>query len=233
MASVADNLSVVKARIQGACIRAGRSSSEVRLVGVTKTVSPDRIREGIEAGITHLGENYVQEATKKVDALSDEDVSWHFIGHLQSNKVKTVIDWCSMIHTVDRESLALEIDRQAGRRRKTIPVLLQVNIGDEETKSGVDPEDLQSLFRAISRLQWLDVRGLMVLPPYDENPELARPYFASLRELLQNLREQAAHPENLRELSMGMSHDFEVAIEEGATLIRVGTALFGTRSTSR
>lgn len=229
MTSVAENLSVVQAQIHEACARAGRSPSEVTLIGVTKTVTPDRIREGISAGIAHLGENYVQEALKKVEVLSDLDVSWHFIGHLQSNKVKSVVDWCDMIHTVDRESLALEIDRQAGKRGRVIPVLLQVNIGDEETKSGVAPEGLMPLFRAVSRFEWLAVRGLMVLPPYEENPELARPYFASLRGLLNRLKEESTNPEDLCELSMGMSHDFEVAIEEGATLIRVGTALFGIR----
>jgi len=229
MTSVAENLSAIKGRIEAACLRAGREPSEVHLVGVTKTVPVDRIREGVKAGILILGENYVQEARTKVDALADLDISWHFIGHLQSNKVKMAVDWCHCIHTLDRESLARELDRQARKLGKKIPVLIQVNIGDEETKSGVSSENLFALFRMASSLEGLDIRGLMILPPYYDDPDRVRPYFRKLRKLLLELKQEAPFPERLTELSMGMSNDFEVAIEEGATLIRVGTALFGTR----
>jgi pyridoxal phosphate enzyme (YggS family) len=229
MTSVAENLSVIRSRIEAACLRAGREPSEVKLVGVTKTVPVDRIREGVKAGIHILGENYVQEARTKVEALADLDVSWHFIGHLQSNKVKMTLDWCHCIHTLDRESLGKELDRQAQKLGKRIPVLIQVNIGDEETKSGVSSENLSSLFEKTSSLDGLDIRGLMILPPYYDDPERVRPHFRKLRRLLSDLKQKAPSPETLTELSMGMSNDFEVAIEEGATLIRIGTALFGSR----
>ena len=231
MISVAENLSAIKRRMEAACLRAGREPSEVKLVGVTKTVPVERIREGALAGVGILGENYVQEARAKIDTLADLDVSWHFIGHLQSNKVKMTLDWCDCVHTLDRESLARELDRQAQKRGKRIPSLLEVNIGHEETKNGVSPENLVTLFKSVSSLGGLDIRGLMILPPYYDDPQLVRPYFRGLRELLNQLKQEAAFPERLTELSMGMSNDFEVAIEEGATLVRIGTALFGARAT--
>lgn len=229
MTSVAENLSAIRRRIEAACLRAGRKPSEVHLVGVTKTVPVERIREGVKAGIDILGENYVQEARAKIDMLADLDASWHFIGHLQSNKVKMTLDWCECIHTLDRESLAHELNRQAQKRGKKISTLIQVNIGDEATKSGVAPESLFTFFKTVSSLEGLDIRGLMILPPYYDNPQLARPHFRRLRELLSQLKQEAPLPEGLTELSMGMSNDFEVAIEEGATLVRIGTALFGAR----
>ena len=232
MASIAQNLLQINNRIQAACFRVGRDAAGVSLIGVTKMVSLDRIREGIEAGIRILGENYVQEASQKVQALSDLSVSWHFIGHLQSNKAKVVLEAFDLIHSVDRESLARELDRQAHKQGKKIPVLLQVNTGQEESKSGLPPEELLPFFERLSAWEGLDVRGLMALPPYYDDPEEVRPHFRTLRELLDRLREQTACPERLSELSMGMSHDFEVAIEEGATMIRIGTALFGTRPLS-
>lgn len=229
MTSVAENLSAIRGRIEAACLRSGRDPSSVRLVGVTKTVPVERIREGVEAGLCVLGENYVQEARSKIDALAGLDISWHFIGHLQSNKVKMILDWCQLIHTVDRESLARELNRHAQNLGRKIPALIQVNIGDEETKSGVSSRELSLLFRKVSSLDGLDIRGLMILPPWYEDPELVRPYFRKLKELLIELRQESPFPERLTELSMGMSNDFEAAIEEGATLVRVGTALFGSR----
>lgn len=233
MTSIIENLTAIRTRIHEACLRAGRDPSEVRLVGVTKTVPVDRIREGVRAGIQLLGENYIQEARKKVEALGDLGVSWHFIGHLQSNKAKIAVECCEMIHTVDRESLAQELDRLARKSGRVVPVLIQVNVGDEATKSGISPEELPNLFRSVSGLEGLEVRGLMALPPYEEEPERARPYFRLLRELMEGLRRDAPNPEVLRELSMGMSHDFDVAVEEGATLVRIGTALFGERTAKR
>lgn len=229
MGSVAENLARIENRVRAACTRAGRQPSEVRLIGVTKTVPVDRIREGVLAGIGNLGENYVQEALAKVQELSGLDISWHFIGHLQSNKVKQLLGWCHCVHTLDRESLARELDRQAQRLGKRFRVLLQVNVGDEDTKSGVDVEGLTGLFRFASRLDGLEVCGLMALPPYFDDPEEVRPYFQTMREWKRRLQEEAPRPEGFTELSMGMSNDFEVAIEEGATMIRVGTALFGSR----
>lgn len=232
MASIARNLHEINERIQAACARVGRDANEIRLIGVTKMVPVERIREGIEAGLRILGENYVQEARRKLERLSDLPVSWHFIGHLQSNKARLVVEAFDWIHTVDRESLAREIDRQAHRRGKPVPVLLQVNTGQEDSKSGLAPEELLPFFQRLSSWDGLEVRGLMALPPYYDDPDQVRPHFRRLRELLQELRERSATPENLSELSMGMSHDFEAAIEEGATMVRIGTALFGTRPLS-
>ncbi|MHC1729142.1 MAG: YggS family pyridoxal phosphate-dependent enzyme [Syntrophobacteraceae bacterium] len=230
--SVADNLAAIRGRMEAACRRVQRDHSGVRLVGVTKTVPVERIREGIEAGITILGENYIQEARRKRAALADLPVSWHCIGHLQTNKARIAVECCDWIETLDREALAVELDRKAGKAHRRMPVLVQINIGDEETKSGVSPDDLPSFFRLASRLEWLEVRGLMALPPFFDEPERARPYFRRMRELVDMLRQSSPSPQNVTELSMGMSGDFEVAIEEGATLVRIGTALFGSRATS-
>lgn len=229
MTTIAENLALVTERIDAACRRCGRDPSTVTLIGVTKTVSAERIREGALAGISTLGENYVQEMCGKIDMLSDLDVAWHFIGHLQSNKARQIVHRCRLIHTLDRESLARELDRQAHKLGSPIPVLIQVNVGDEDSKSGVSLDELPALFRATESMDGLRVQGLMSLPPYLEDAEEVRPYFRQLRHLFEQLRDLAGSPERLTELSMGMSHDFEVAIEEGATYIRVGTALFGTR----
>jgi PLP dependent protein len=226
---VAENLARIQERVCRACARVGRDPAQVRLVGVTKTVPLDRIREGVRAGLEILGENYIQEARGKIEALADLRVSWHFIGHLQSNKAKVAVECCDWIHTLDRESLARELDRQALKHGKRIPALIQVNIGDESTKSGVSAQGLLEFFHSVSVLEGLSVRGLMVLPPYLEDPEEVRPYFKRAGELLRRLKDVARMPEEFKELSMGMSHDFEVAVEEGATFIRVGTSLFGQR----
>lgn len=231
MSSVADNFESIRRRIEAACGRAGRDAKSVRLVGVTKTVPVERIREGVLAGIKILGENYIQEAQRKMEPLADLDVSWHFIGHLQSNKAKVAVERFDWIHTLDRLSLAVELNRQALKRAAKTPVLIQVNVGDEGSKSGVSPEGLPSLFRFVSALDGLMVRGLMTLPPYLEDPDEVRPYFVILRNCLDRLRQEATRAEELTELSMGMSHDFEVAIEEGATMVRIGTALYGVRPT--
>lgn len=232
MSTIAQNLREINGRIEAACARVGRSAADVRLIGVTKMVPVARIREGIEAGVRFLGENYVQEAQKKFEALSDLTISWHFIGHLQSNKARVVVEAFEWVHSVDRESLARELDRQARKRGKPVAVLLQVNTGEEESKSGLAPAELPAFFERVSAWDGLEVRGLMALPPYYDDPEHVRPHFRRLRELLQQLRQAAVTPEKLTELSMGMSHDFEVAIEEGATMVRIGTALFGTRPIS-
>jgi PLP dependent protein len=232
MTSIVQNLMNINARIHAACSRVGRDVAEVRLIGVTKMVPVDRIREGVVAGVRILGENYVQEARTKLEALGDMPVSWHFIGHLQSNKAKLVLEAFTCIHSVDRESLARELDRQAHKLGKQVPVLLQVNTGQEDSKSGMAPEELLPFFKRLTACDGIEVRGLMALPPYYDDPEQVRPHFRKLRELLHRMREQTVAPAKLTELSMGMSDDFEVAIEEGATMIRIGTALFGTRSTS-
>jgi hypothetical protein len=185
----------------------------------------------VEAGLTVLGENYVQEARAKMEQLSDLPITWHFIGHLQSNKARLAVESFDWIHTLDRPSLARELDRQAHRHGRRVPVLLEINVGDEESKSGAPAQEAKALFDLASSLDGIAVRGLMALPPYEVDPEAVRPYFRRMRGLLEQLRQAAFRPEELTELSMGMSHDFEVAIEEGATMIRVGTALFGPRLT--
>ncbi|MEJ5347589.1 MAG: YggS family pyridoxal phosphate-dependent enzyme [Desulfosoma sp.] len=223
------NLAQIHRSLEEACRRSGRDVHSIRLIAVTKQVPVEKIREAAAVGLRLFGENYVQEGSRKIEALNDLSLEWHFIGHLQTNKVKAALQKFDWIQTVDRLSLARELDKRGGALGKRVPVLLQVHLGDEETKGGVAPDDLESLFKSVQIMEWLDVRGLMAVPPYFEDPEAVRPFFRSLRQWLERLRQQALHPERLTELSMGMSHDFHVAVEEGATLIRVGTALFGPR----
>ncbi len=225
---ISKNLSAVTERIRQAALRSGRNPGEIRLVAVSKTVSPEKIREAIKAGVTILGENYIQEARKKIEEIGGA-IEWHFIGHPQSNKVKYAVDLFTMIHSVDSVSLAAELNRAAEKRNKIIPVLVQVNISGEETKSGINPEETARLLTELSSMDSLSVRGLMTMPPWFENAEDARPYFIALRKLRDELSERHIKNISLTELSMGMSGDFEVAIEEGATLVRVGTAIFGPR----
>jgi PLP dependent protein len=229
MTTITENLAGIRRRIQAACARSGRDPARVRLLGVTKTVPMERIREAVTAGVSLLGENYVQEARQKVAALADLPVSWHFIGHLQSNKAKLAVELFDWIHTLDRNSLALALDREAQKRGQPIPVLLQVNTGGEDSKSGLAPERVLDFFRSLVPADGIKVRGLMTLPPYLEDPQEVRPHFRQLAQLMERMRQEAPRPEDLTEMSMGMSHDFEVAIEEGATLVRIGTALFGER----
>jgi pyridoxal phosphate enzyme (YggS family) len=228
MGTVAENLNAVGERIAKAAARVGRDPASITLVAVTKTMPVERIREAIEAGHRVFGENRVQEAQDKVQALG-RDVQWHLIGHLQRNKVRFVCDLFDLIHSVDSLPLAQEIDRRAAQRGVVMPILIQVNIGDETTKSGVALPDTLPLVQSVAALSHVTVRGLMCIPPALEDPEAVRPYFAQLRALAEKIAQ--AHLPNvaMTELSMGMSHDFEVAIEEGATLVRVGSAIFGPR----
>lgn len=230
MATVAENLSAVKERIAKAAARVGRDPEGITLVAVTKTVPVDRIREAIEAGHHVFGENRVQEAQAKVQAL-DRTVQWHLIGHLQRNKVRSVCDLFSLIHSVDSLPLAQDIDRRAAQQGMVMPILIQVNIGDETTKSGVPPTGAFALVREAAALRHVTIQGLMSLPPPVEHPEDARPFFVQLRALAGQIDRAQIPGISMVELSMGMSHDFEVAIEEGATMVRVGTAIFGQRPT--
>ena len=225
MGQVRDNLSRVLERMEKAALRVGRSPEEVRLGGATKGVDVDRIAEAVESGLEIVGENYVQEALRKREVLGDR-VRWHMIGHLQRNKARHAVGLFEMIHSVDSLKLAQELQKRAAKEGREVEVLLQVNLSGEETKSGVAPEGVQELAEAISEMPNLGLKGLMTMPPYFEDPEGARPYFQALRRLRDELQRQGLPVE---ELSMGMSADFEVAIEEGATLVRVGTAIFGQR----
>ncbi|MFA0758758.1 MAG: hypothetical protein PVTTEEND_000840 [Candidatus Fervidibacter sp.] len=229
---VKENLRRVQERIAAAARRAGREPSEIVLVGASKSVDVERIRAAIEAGLQHIGENYAQEAWAKYQKIGDA-VTWHFIGRLQTNKAKLVVRFCRFVQSLDRLALAEELDRRAKQVGRVIECLLEVNIGGEATKGGVPPEEVASFLRQVSGLTNLRVVGLMAMPPYFPDPEDVRPYFRAMAELFERLKREAPLGVEMRYLSMGMSHDFEVAIEEGANIVRVGTAIFGPRPTGR
>jgi len=218
--AIRDNLQRVQAVIAGACARAGRKPDEVLLIAVSKTVEIERIRLSVAAGVAALGENRVQEAKEKIEALG-RPVPWHLIGALQTNKAKDAARLFDWVHSVDRHELAQELDRRARALGRTVDALLEVNVGEEPQKSGARPGEIKGLLDACSRFASLRIRGLMAIPPAADDPEQTRPYFRRLREL----RDAAG----LEHLSMGMSADFAVAVEEGATMVRVGTAIFGPR----
>ena len=228
MTGIARHLELVRQRIRTACLRCGRDPETVELVAVSKTRPPQDIAEAFRAGQIIFGENYVQELTAKM-AEVQEPVQWHFIGHLQSNKVRQIAGTVSLIHSVDRLSLAQELSRQWGRLNLTCNLLVQVNVSGEATKSGATADEALALVRAVAGLPHLQVQGLMTMPPFFDAPEEARPYFRELRLLAEQIRDEHIPGVAMDRLSMGMSGDFEVAIEEGATLVRVGTAIFGER----
>jgi pyridoxal phosphate enzyme (YggS family) len=216
-------------RIEAAALRAGRDPAEIGLVAVSKTHPAEAVREAAAAGLTVFGENYVQEARDKIEALSDLDVSWHFIGHLQSNKAKYAVRWFELIHSVDSVKLAREIDKQAAKRDKRQNVLIQVNIADEPTKSGAGEDELEALCREAAGFENIRIRGLMTMPPFFDAPEKARPFFAALRLMRDHIAGLGIDGVSMDALSMGMTGDFEAAVEEGATWVRIGTAIFGER----
>jgi pyridoxal phosphate enzyme (YggS family) len=227
---IAANLKTVREKISKAVINTGRNPKDVKLVAVTKTVDLPEILEALKAGVTILGENRVQETQKKILELraqcQDLLTEWHLIGHLQKNKAKTAVQLFDMIHTVDSIELADEVGKHAEKMNKMQRVLIQVKFSDEATKHGALEKDIMKLTGAVSKLPNLKLEGLMTIPPFFDDPELARPYFRRLREIKE---EAAAKGFSLPELSMGMSNDFEVAIEEGATMVRIGAAIFGER----
>ena len=227
--SVAERVRLVLENIRRAAERAGRLPDRVRLVAATKTVSVERIQEGIAAGLCLLGENRMQEALAKMERLRDAPVRWHFIGQLQRRKVRSVIGLFDVIHSVDSVELAQEIDRRAGQAGITQAILLEVNMGGEATKAGFHPDEIVDQIPTLAAMPHLRIQGLMTIPPPTPEPEQARSYFRGLRELAGRIADQRVAAVTMQELSMGMSHDYEVAIEEGATLVRVGTAIFGAR----
>lgn len=229
MTDLSDNIARVRGRIAEACLRAGRRPEDVKLVAVSKTVAPDRIRQAYEAGLRDFGENRVQEADAKRSALSDLTVTWHLVGHLQTNKAKLARQLFHWVHSVDSLRLAQKLDQAAVCSGERLPVLLEVNLGAESTKSGAREHEVLPLAEQVGRLETLELRGLMTLPPFFEDSQQARPVFRRLHELAATIESANLPGVSTRELSMGMSHDFEVAIEEGATIIRVGTAIFGPR----
>lgn len=223
---LAANLTAIRQRIAAACARAGRDPASVTLLAVTKTHPPEVVREAAAAGLVLFGENKVQEAKAKIPQCPGR-LHWHMIGHLQTNKCRETVELFEMVQSVDSLHLAEELNRRAEQAAKTLPILLEVNIVGEASKFGYKPEQLLAEFAQLNRLPRLEVHGLMTLPPYSPLPEKARPVFRRLRELKEQCEQVLGAP--LPHLSMGMSGDFEVAIEEGATLIRLGTALFGER----
>ncbi len=225
-----ERLDNIADRIRKAALAGGRDPGAVRLVSVSKTVPADRVRRAVEAGAAILGENYIQEARKKFNDLIDLSVSWHFIGHLQSNKAKYAVRLFDLIHSVDSLKLAKALDKSAGKNGKVQEILIQVNISREASKSGAGEEETATLIREISLLENLSVRGLMTMPPFFDDPDRARPYFHALRGLRDRIRAMNIPNVSMDELSMGMTGDFEAAVEEGATLVRVGTAIFGERT---
>jgi PLP dependent protein len=228
MSLIADNLAAVKERMAQAARKSGREPNAVQLVAVSKTVPAERIEVGGIEGCV-LGENKVQEARDKIEALGTESYHWHFIGHLQRNKVKYIPGLFELIHSVDNSELAEEIHKHSLQYDVVTPVLIQVNISGETSKSGVKPNDLEELLDMIVSLNGISVRGLMTIPPFDPDPEKSRTHFAALRKLRDRMRSVNIENIAMDELSMGMSNDFEVAIEEGATWVRVGSAIFGAR----
>jgi|SRR5262245_1595037 len=223
----------IKDRIAAACARTGRDASEVTFLGVTKTVPPELIKAAIESGLRVVGENRVQEAASKISELKEltsyYNVEWHLIGHLQSNKARRAVELFDAVQTVDSLRLAERLDTLAGENAKRMPVFIEVNLGNEVSKSGIPPREALSLCEQMLKFANLELRGLMAVPPFLENPQDIRPFFRRLRELHDEARRIGIVGEKFKELSMGMSNDFEAAIEEGATLVRIGTALFGER----
>jgi pyridoxal phosphate enzyme (YggS family) len=221
-----ERLAGVESRVADACRRAGRAASDVMILPVGKKHAPARILEAYEAGVRVIGENRVQEARQKI-GLCPGEIEWHMIGHLQSNKVRLAVPCFQMLHSVDSLPLLEAIDAACDQAGRCMPVCLQVNVSGESSKSGMAPDDLEAALTACGSLMHIDVIGLMTLPPFTEDPEGARPHFAVLRDLRDRMRERTGF--ELPELSMGMSHDFEVAVEEGATWLRLGSVLFGPR----
>lgn len=225
---IKENLSRVQENIQNALIRSGRSKDDVTLIAVTKTVEAEAINEAISLGISNIGENKVQEINRKYDNI-DENVNWHMIGHLQSNKVKYIIDKVNLIHSLDRLSLAKEINKRALQANLTKDVLIQVNVAEEDSKFGLKVEKVIPFIESILRFESIRVKGLMTMAPFTNNPDEVRFVFRDLRKLGLEIEKRNYENVEMKYLSMGMSNDYEVAIEEGANMVRIGTAIFGKR----
>ena len=227
---ILDNKNKVMTRIKNTALNCGRNPLDIKLIAVSKRKPESMIQELLKTGHQDFGENYVQEFAQKAENLAElavkYDCKWHYIGHLQKNKVKILLPYINLIHTVDRLSLANEIDKRAKVLNKKIDILIQVNIAEEPQKSGIESSNLFDLTNEILKLENINLKGLMTMPPFFKDPEKARPFFKKLFELKQKLQKKSSH---ITELSMGMSGDMEIAIEEGATMVRVGTSIFGER----
>jgi len=227
--TVASNLEVIKGKVKQASIRANRSLDDIQVIAVTKTVEIDLMKEAISEGLVNLGENRVQELTRKYEILNDNNIKWHLIGHLQKNKVKYIVDKVELIHSLDSYDLALEIERRAGDIGRTIHCLVQVNVSGEETKYGIEPNEVATFINKLEDLKYVQVDGLMTIAPYTEDNEETRVYFKRLKNIFDDISTLNLKNSSMKYLSMGMSNDFEVAIEEGANLVRIGSAIFGER----
>jgi pyridoxal phosphate enzyme (YggS family) len=229
--TLGDRLANVRNRIEAAARRSSRSPDQITLVAISKTHPAETLKAALDQGITDLGENRIHEAEGKIIELGRKAARWHLVGHLQTNKARRAVSLFDVIHSLDSDGLARRLDRLCvSEGREELPVLIQVDLGGEETKNGIDPRQLPELLDAISDCERLRLIGLMTLPPYFENADCARPYFKTLRELRDQMQLDGRFGKAAGELSMGMSHDFEIAIEEGATMVRVGTAIFGERN---
>ena len=226
--SIEENIIEVKRRVEEAAKKAGRNPEDVLILAVSKTIDVPRIKEAVQCGLNSLGENRVQEIMDKYEPMG-EGINWHLIGHLQTNKVKYIIDKVCLIHSVESLKLADEINKKAEKAGIIMDILVEVNIANEESKFGIKPEDCESFIRELSKMKNINVKGLMTVAPFTENPEENRVYFKGLKDLLVDINNKKIDNINMSELSMGMTGDFEVAVEEGATIVRVGTGIFGER----
>ena len=229
MVDVAGNYRKIIDHVFEAAAKAGRDGTKIKLLAAAKSQSIDALRTAVAAGVTLVGENYVQEAKEKRQQIK-ATVEWHMIGHLQRNKTKAAVEVFDVIQSLDNVALARELDKEGRKRGKPIRALVEANLGDEESKAGIDRNGVAGLLEEIADLSNLRIEGLMTVPPFQDDPEKVRPYFRELRELKENLGGKNLPNIELKELSMGMTHDYTVAIEEGATIVRIGTALFGPRS---
>lgn len=227
--SINDNLEWINKRIEKAAATSGRGREDVKLVAVTKTVDIGKMKEAAKLGIASIGENRVQEIVDKYEKLKDCAFQWHMIGHLQRNKVKYIIDKVSLIHSVDTVALAREIDKRAQGIRRKVDILLQLNVSGEGSKFGIAPEEIHDFLRQTEGLNSVNVKGLMTIAPFVDNPENIRPVFARLKEIFEELKTKKYKGMDMEYLSMGMTGDFEIAIEEGANIVRIGTGIFGAR----
>lgn len=226
---IAYNLSLIEEKITLACERAGRSREEVKLIAVSKTKPVEDIQEAIAYGIRSFGENKVQELKEKMEIIGEE-LDWHLIGHLQTNKVKYIVGKVSLIHSLENMRLAEALDKEAKKRKAIVDVLVEVNVAKEDSKFGIKPEDAEGFIRQVSEFENIRIKGLMTVAPYTDIPEENRKYFKELKKIMVDLNRKNIHNVSMSVLSMGMTGDYEVAIEEGATLVRVGTGIFGNRN---
>ncbi len=227
---IRDNIETIRRRIEAACIKSHRSPAEITLLAVAKTFPAEAVREAVEMGVADVGENYVQELLDKRQQLDSGSIRWHFIGHLQSNKVKYIAPWIHLIHSVDNTALAGELDKRAGLAGRRLDVLVEVNTTEEVSKFGVKPDAVAEFVCNLAGFRNISIAGLMTIGPFLPDPEGSRPMFRMLRELKDQIGRVGQSNVSMKHLSMGMTGDFEVAIEEGATIVRIGTALFGKRT---